>query len=60
MCVCDCKRKKRRGLFCPPALSFLGDLEFILYVLLPNMIYNFLSSLCCKKHLGEMRFGKGS
>ena len=40
---------KRRGLFCPPALSFLGELEFILYVLLLNMICNFLSGLSCKK-----------
>jgi len=31
VCVCVCVTVKRRGLFCPPALSFLGDLECILY-----------------------------
>ena len=42
-------------MFCPPALTFLGELEFILYVLLLNMICDFLSGLSCKKKITSCR-----
>lgn len=59
-CVCVCVTVKKKGgdcfvlLLCP----FLGDMEFMLYLLLPYMIYNFPSPPCCKKHLGAFEIQK--
>lgn len=57
VCVCDCKKKKGGDCFVLLLCPFLGDMEFMLYLLLPYVIYNFPSPPCCKKQLGAcLRF----